>query len=157
MEDVGYLLLLMTTSSSLTHRGSVTICISKLTIIDSDNGLPLGCQAIIWTNAGMLLVGPLGTYFSKILSEILTFSFKKMHLKMSSGKWWPFCLSLNVLTPAGGNKVSLSTTRRIATCLGARKRKFLPSQPVCLLYPVGCFQCATTFYGCHIWGPGPRA
>ena len=26
-----------------------------------------------------------------------TFSFKKMHLKILSGKWWPFCLSLNVL------------------------------------------------------------
>ena len=32
-----------------------------------------------------------------ILDEIHTFSFKKMHLKMSSGKWWPFCLGLNVL------------------------------------------------------------
>ena len=27
----------------------------------------------------------------------LTFSFKKTHLKMSSGKWRPFCLDLNVL------------------------------------------------------------
>ena len=33
----------------------------------------------------------------KILIEILTFSFQKMHLKMSSGKWRPFCLGLNVL------------------------------------------------------------
>ena len=28
--------------------------------------------------------------------EILRFSFKKMHLKVSSAKWRPFCLSLNV-------------------------------------------------------------
>ena len=37
-------------------------------------------QAIIWTNAGILLIGTLGTNFSKILIEILTFSFKKMYL-----------------------------------------------------------------------------
>ena len=39
----------------------------------------------------------LGTNFSEILIEIQTFSFKKTHLKMSSGKWGPFYLSLNVL------------------------------------------------------------
>ena len=27
-----------------------------------------------------------------------TFTFKKMHLKMSSGEWRPFCVGLNVLT-----------------------------------------------------------
>ena len=41
---------------------------------------------------------PLGTNFNEILIEILTFWFKKMHLKMSSAKWRPFCLGLNVLT-----------------------------------------------------------
>ena len=53
-----------------THRGRAThICISKLTIIGSDNGLSPGRrQAIIWTNAGILLIGTLGTYFSEILS-----------------------------------------------------------------------------------------
>ena len=40
----------------LTHWGWVThICVSKLTIIGSDNGLVPGwCQVIIWTNAGIL-------------------------------------------------------------------------------------------------------
>ena len=52
----------------------------------------------MWTNAGILLIGPLGTNFSEILIEILTFSFKKMHLKVSSTKRRPFCLGLNVLT-----------------------------------------------------------
>ena len=33
----------------------------------------------------------------EILIEIPTFSFKKMHLKLLSAKWWPFCLGLNVL------------------------------------------------------------
>ena len=76
------------------------ICISKLTIIGSDNGLsPDRRQAIIWTNAGLLLIGPLRTNFSEILIEILTFSFKKMRLKVSSAKRRPFCLGLNVLRP----------------------------------------------------------
>ena len=83
----------------LTHWGRVMhIGVGKLTIIGSDNGLlPVQCQAIIWTNAGILLIGPLGTNFSEILIGIQTFQFKKMHLKMMSSKWWPFCLSLNVL------------------------------------------------------------
>ena len=75
------------------------ICVSKLTIIGSDNDLsPDRRQAIIWTNAGLLLIGPLGTNFSEIVIEILTFSFKKMCLKVSSAKRRPFCLGLNVLT-----------------------------------------------------------
>ena len=67
----------------LTHWGRVTHkCVSKLTIIGSDNGLSPGPrQAIIWTNAGILLIGPLETNFSEILIEIYTFSFKKIHLK----------------------------------------------------------------------------
>ena len=86
--------------STLTHWGWVThICISKLTIIGSDNGLSPGRrQAIIWTNAGIVLIGPLGTNFSEILIEIQTFSLKKMLLKMSSGKRRPSCLGLNVLS-----------------------------------------------------------
>ena len=87
-------------SSALTHWGRVThICLSKLTIIGSDNGLSPGRgQAIIGTNAGLLLIGPLGRNFSEIVIEIQRISFKKMHLKMSSGKWRPFYLGLNVLT-----------------------------------------------------------
>ena len=74
------------------------ICVSSLTIIVSDNGLSPGRrQAIIWTNAGILLIGPSGTNFSEILIVIHTFSFKKMHLKMLSAKWRPFCLGLNVV------------------------------------------------------------
>ena len=85
--------------SILTHWGrEMHISVSKLTIIGSDNGLSPGWhQAIIWTNAGILLVWTLGTNFSEILSEIHVFSFKKMHLKMSFAKWCPFCLGLNVL------------------------------------------------------------
>ena len=84
----------------LTHWGRVThICVSTLTIMGSDNGLAPGRrQTIIWTNDGILLTRPLGTNFSEILVGIQIFSFKKMHLKMASAKWRPFCLGLNVLT-----------------------------------------------------------
>ena len=84
---------------NLTHWGRVThICVSNLTIIGSDNGLSPGRrQAIIWTNAGILLIEPLGTNFSEISIEKLTFSIKKMRLNVSSAKWCPFRLGLNVL------------------------------------------------------------
>ena len=83
----------------LTHWGRVThICVSKLTIIGSDNGLSPGRrQAIIWTNVGILLIRTLGTNFSEMLGEIHSFSFSKKHLKMSSAKWRLFGLGLNEL------------------------------------------------------------
>ena len=74
--------------------------------LSSDNGLSPGwSRAIIWTNfffiiwnnAEILLIGPLGTNFCEILIEIHTFSFKKIHLKMLSVKWRPFCLSLDMI------------------------------------------------------------
>ena len=50
------------------------ICVSKLTSIGSDSSLSPGRrQAIIWTSAGILLIGPLGTNLSEILIEIHTF------------------------------------------------------------------------------------
>ena len=81
-------------SIDLTHWGWVThICLGNLIIIDSDNGLSPGRrQAIIWTNAGILLTAPLGTNFIETLIRIQTFSFKKIHLKMTSAKWRPFCI-----------------------------------------------------------------
>ena len=80
----------------LTRWGRVTyICGSTLTIIDADN-----CrrQDIIWTNVGILLIWPLGTNFSGILIGIHIFSFQKVYLKMSSEKWRPFWLCLNVMS-----------------------------------------------------------
>ena len=101
--DIKYLFHKLKSSSFnrlLTHWGRVTqICISNLTIIGSDNDLSPGRrQAINWTNAGILSIGNLGTNFSEILIEILAFSFKNLHLKVSSGKWRPCCLGPNVLT-----------------------------------------------------------
>ena len=84
---------------NLTHWGRVThICVNKL-IIGSDNGFSPGRrQAIIWTNAGILLIRPLGTQCSEIWIEINIFSLKNMHFKMSSAKCRPFRRGLNVLT-----------------------------------------------------------
>ena len=84
----------------LTHWGRVKhIYAIERVICGTDNGLlPIWRQAIIWTNAGILLIWTLRTHASELLSEIHAFSFKQMHVKMLSGKWQPFCLSLNVLT-----------------------------------------------------------
>ena len=95
------------------------ICVSKLTIIGSDNGLSPGQrQAIIWTNDGILLIGPSGTNFSEILIEILTFLFKKMRLKVSSAKRRPFCLGLNVLNFRQNTHKSPSISRVICGDMG---------------------------------------
>ena len=54
------------------------ICVGNLTIFDSDSDLSPGRRlAIIWINAGILLIGPLGSNFSGILIDILAFSDKK--------------------------------------------------------------------------------
>ena len=59
-------------ADELTHWGRVThIRVGRLTIISSDSGLsPDRHQAIIWTNAGILLIEPLGTNFSATSIEI---------------------------------------------------------------------------------------
>ena len=57
----------------------------------------LQMKAIIWTNAGLLLIGPLKTNFRDILIKIKQFSFMEIYLELSSEKWQSFCFSLNVL------------------------------------------------------------
>ena len=83
----------------ITHWGRVThICVGKLIIIGSDNGWsPDRRQAIIWTNARLLSVGPVRTYFNENLIKIQQFSLKEMQVKMSSAKWRPSGLGLNVI------------------------------------------------------------
>ena len=55
--------------STLIDWGRVThICVGNLAIIGSDNCLSLGQRhAIIWTDAGILLIGPSETDFNEIL------------------------------------------------------------------------------------------
>ena len=85
--------------------GRVThVSVGNLTNTGLNNGLsPVRRQAIIWTNAGILLIEPLGTNFGENSIEILAFLFHKMCLKVSSGNWRPCCLGLNVL-----NQISLN-------------------------------------------------
>ena len=64
------------------------ICVSKLTIIDSDNYLKPCWSIFNWT---------LATNFNEHLIVTKTFSFMNMYLKIWSGKCWPFCVGLNVL------------------------------------------------------------
>ena len=85
--------------------------VRQQTIIGSYNGLSPGRRQAIswtcdyslvvsgWTNAGILLIGPLGTNLieSEILFEMYPFSAKKIHLKISSGKCRPLCFGLNML------------------------------------------------------------
>ena len=81
-----------------TNSDDVHIGVGNLTIIGSDHGVaPTQGQAIIWTNAGILLAWPLRTKLNEISIKIWTFSFKKMNFKMSSAKWRPFCLGLSVI------------------------------------------------------------
>ena len=91
---------LLPRGNELTHCGQATqICISKIIIVGSDNGFsPSRRQAIIWTNAGVLFIGPFGINFSEILIKINIFSIKKMPLKMLSAKCRLFRLGLNELT-----------------------------------------------------------
>ena len=60
----------------------------RLWILEFQVSLRYCSSEPIWAYAIILSIGPLGTHLSEILIEILshTFSFKKMHLKMSSTK-----------------------------------------------------------------------
>ena len=134
----------------LTHWGRTThICVGKLTIIGSDNGLSPGRRhAIIRTNAGILLIRPLRTNFSEFLVEILIVSFKKMRLKVSSAKRRPFCLSLvkeksficihrsNILTTI--RYISLYNAHH-NQCIYAIKERWLSwLQPLITISNAGC-------------------
>ena len=95
-----FVLFLQNMKYTLTHWGRVMhICIGNLTIIGSDNDFIAWLAPSQYLNGGsrILLIVHLGTNFSEILIRNQTFSYKKMRSKVSSAKWWPFCLGLNVL------------------------------------------------------------
>ena len=84
---------------TLTHQGRmIHICVANVTIIGSDIG---------WS-PGALLIETLGTIFSELSIGNHTFSFGKMHIKMSSAKWRSFCLGFNVLRVQGVKESVLS-------------------------------------------------
>ena len=87
------------TMKPLTHWGRVTHkFVSNLTTIVSDNGLSPGRRQAIIYNAGILLIGPLGTNFSEILILIHTFSFIKCIwkccLEMVAILSQPYCVNM---------------------------------------------------------------
>ena len=85
---------------NLSHWGRVThMCVGNLTNIGSDNGLlPGRPQAIIWTNAAILFIGPLGTKLQWNFNSNSYIFIQENPFKMSHGKWLPFCLGLSVLS-----------------------------------------------------------
>ena len=104
-------------------HASVNYASVKHTNICSDNGLSLGRrQSIVWTNAGMLLIVPLGRSFSEFLIEIYAFSFKKMHLKIF-GKWRPFSLQWRHNGHDGVSNHWPDSRLFLNFCLGADQRK----------------------------------
>ena len=85
MNHLRPLTLLITFNSSLPQ--CLIYASMNLVIIGSDSGLsPVQRQAITWTNAALLSIGLLRTNFSEIWTGMLSFSFKKIHLKMTSAK-----------------------------------------------------------------------
>ena len=133
----------------LTYWGRVThICVSKLTIIGSDHGLSPGpCQAIIWTNAGILLIRTLGTNFSEILGKFHSFSFKKMRLKISSAKGRLFSLELNEL-----ECVNIYATPKFTALIElARFSKILDISVKLQVLFVWISLCAFVYYGHIQW------
>ena len=87
-------------TNDLSHWGLVMpyAILWSLVIIGSDSGLlPVQYQATNSTNADLLSIRRLEPYFSEMSFEIRAFSFNKMHLKMLSAKWQPFCSCFIVL------------------------------------------------------------
>ena len=87
-------------------------------------------QAIVWSNAGILLIGHIGKNFNEILIEIHIFSFEEIHSKISSGKWQVFlsrppCVKHFILRP---NEVSKPWDWASSTGLTAVS-KFKPCLP----------------------------
>ena len=80
-----------------THWGRVThICVNNLALNGSKNGLPpFRCQAMISTDADLLLIGPLGLDFVVIWNEIFV---QENNFTISNTKRQPFYPVINVLT-----------------------------------------------------------
>ena len=55
------------------------------------------CQAIIWSNPIIVLIGSLGTNFSETWTETHRFSFTEINLKVSSARYRPSCVRFNVV------------------------------------------------------------
>ena len=105
-------------------------------------------QAIIWTNAEILSIRSIGTNFNEIVIEIHTFSFQKIRLKMSSGKWRPFRLGLNTLNlPRSMQYLSVYVHCPLQQRLSLTHRILLKR------IPLSTFLHQTSWALQHIWTP----
>ena len=125
----------------LTHWGWVTyICVGKLKIIGSDNGLTPGRhQAIIWINAGILLIEPLGTNFRVIYNAnifIQENAFESVICEMADILSWPQCVNaclgikLEESQISGPAEQKTTTTNMILSSCDLQ-RMFLQKQDNC--------------------------
>ena len=77
------------------------ICLSKLNIIGSDNGLSPGQrQAIIWTNARILSIRPLATNFNEFLNGIQENVLENVVCEMASILSRPQCVKSFLFSPS---------------------------------------------------------
>ena len=87
----------------------------KQDIIGSDDVLsPARRQAIIDTSTELFQIPLSGTKYSEISIKIQSFSVKKLDLKMSSAKWWPFVGPRCVRVFEPEKKICVSLTRIIS-------------------------------------------
>ena len=73
-------------------------------------------KPITWTNAA-LSIRPSGTNFSEIVIKIQKFLFTKLHLKISSAKWRPFCPGGDDLNRNAGDCLSSQKACIWITCI----------------------------------------
>ena len=80
-----------------THRGHKT-SVNGSSLIGPGNVLPPARrQAITWTNATSMSIGPVGTNSCEILFKIQQISYTTKKLKISTALWRPFYRGPNVL------------------------------------------------------------
>ena len=99
------------------------ICVSKLASIGSDNGLSPGrWYAIIWPNAGKLIIDPLGNKFNEILIKSIHFHFQENEFenvvwKMAAILSRPECVSKPVIQLQLNNMICSSVVVIPWTCV----------------------------------------
>ena len=122
------------------------ICLSRLDCCNRRNSVEAK-WILSMTELNSWSQDPLSLYRIKfVLINIHTFSFKRMHLKMSSAKWRPFCLGPNV------SRQNAS----IHNCLMSERMVFYRNDGFPHGTPYGVF---SGTYQIHAWMPGgpPRS
>ena len=69
--------------------GRIYASVNRVSIGSGNVLSPFGSKPLPKPNGGLLSIRLMGTNFNESRIGILSFSFKKMHLKLSSAKWRP--------------------------------------------------------------------